>query len=100
MTSAIFTRAARQWARMRSDYDDHIKTMYDKALEQTGGVLVNKEGRRKGIDGLDLFYGQAAYAHKYASEELLDHWERVGRPTLSQFEQSWLLIQTLGELDG
>ena len=84
---------------MRSDYDDHILNLYNKALEGTGGVLVSKEGRALGIDGLDLFYGSALYARKYASEELLEHWEQVGRPTLTQYEQSWLLINTLGELD-
>lgn len=100
MTSAIFTRAAQQWARMRSDYDDHILTEYNKALEGTGGVLVNKEGRALGIDGLDLFFGSELRARKYASEELLGYWEQVGRPTLARFEESWLLIETLGELDG
>lgn len=84
---------------MRSDYDDHILNAYNKALEGTGGVLVNKEGRALGIDGLDLFFGPELRARKYASEELVEYWEKVGRPTLRQFEHSWLLVETLGEVD-
>jgi hypothetical protein len=95
MTSAIFAKAAEDWARMRADFDQHILASYNSALNRTGGVLVNKEGRRLGVDGLDLFYGSEVQARKYASEELLDHWEKVGRPSLAQYERTWLLIENL-----
>lgn len=90
MTSAIFKQAASDWARMRDDFEKHIEQAYNRALEGTGGVLVNKLGRALHIDGLELFTGPENRAMKYASEELKEHWKKHPRVTLAQYEHQWL----------
>lgn len=75
---------------MRRDYERHIEQAYNQALEGTGGVLVNKLGRSLHIDGLSLFTGSKERAYKYASEELIEWWNRHSRITLATFEQQWL----------
>jgi hypothetical protein len=90
MTSAIFTHAAQEWARMRHDYERYIEQAYNLALQDTGGVLVNKAGRARKIDGLDLFTGPQWRANKYASEELIDYWRLYPRMSLAEFELQWL----------
>lgn len=90
MTSAIFKQAAEEWARMRDDYERYIEQAYNRALNETGGVLVNNTGRALHIDGLDLFTGPQARAVKYASEELIDYWKQHPRVSLAKYESQWL----------
>lgn len=92
--SAIFMAAARLYAKMRTDYERYLEYSYDTALEGTGGVLVNKEGRALGIDGLDLFSGHKAYAMKYASEELHEWWKLNPRLTQAEYEAQWITGET------
>ena len=91
MTSTIFARAARDWAEMRQGYETYLRYAYETALEGTGGVLVNKEGRAKHVDGLSLFTGPRKLAEKYASEELLDYWKRFPRLSLEDYERNWVM---------
>jgi hypothetical protein len=88
--SAIFARAAEQWQDMRRDYERELSHQYLKALEGTGGVLVNKEGRALGIDGYTLLSGPLARAQRYASWELQEWWESHPRLTLAVYESQWL----------
>jgi hypothetical protein len=88
--SAIFSRAAEQWATMRSDYERYVDDAYNKALEACMGVLVNQEGRQAHIDGYSLFTGPAIRAYRFASWELQEHWQRVPRLTLDAFENQWV----------
>lgn len=88
--SAIFTLAAEAWRDMRSAYDSHVEHAYAAALEATSGVLVNAEGRALGIDGYTLFSGPLIRARRYASWELLEHWQSTPRLSLEQFEEQWL----------
>lgn len=88
--SAIFDIASRQWQDMRSDWERHTEAAYNRALEATGGVLVNAEGRAKHIDGYDLFTGPAIRAYRYASEELTTYWARYPRLSMNDFEQQWV----------
>lgn len=74
---------------MSSDYLDYVDDAYDKALEGTDGVLLNKAGRALHLDGYDLFRGPRSRAEKFASEELLEWWERVPRLSLAEYEQQW-----------
>lgn len=90
MSSAIFARAAYDWAMMRRDYERHIEQAYNQAVEGTGGVLVNKLGRSLHIDGLTLFTGSKERAYRYASEELIEWWSHHSRITLATFEQQWV----------
>jgi hypothetical protein len=52
--------------------------------------LVNKAGRAIGVDGDDLFTGPGGYAAKYASEELMEWWQKHPRLTLARYEIQWL----------
>lgn len=88
--SAIFDLASRQWADMRSEYERYVEAAYNKALDATGGVLVNAEGRAKHIDGYDLFTGPAIRAYRYASEELTNYWAHHPRLSMADYEQQWL----------
>jgi hypothetical protein len=92
--SAIFEAAARLYAKMRTDYESYLEYTYNTALDGTGGVLVNSQGRALGIDGLDLFSGHKAYAMKYASEELLDWWKLNPRLTQAEYEARWITGET------
>lgn len=95
--SAIFKEASRQWTEMRADFDRYLQHEYSRAVEMTGGVLVNKEGRAEHIDGIDLFTGPIATANKYASEELKEYWEAYGRISLKGYEERWLAERLASE---
>lgn len=88
--SAIFELASRQWADMRYDWERHVEAEYNKALEHTGGVLTNMEGRALHIDGYDLFTGPAIRAYRYASEELTDYWAHHPRLSMTDYETQWV----------
>lgn len=88
--SLIFEEAARQYRLMKEDWWAHVDAAYRLAETETNGVLVNKAGREKGIHGTALFTSNHAYAMKYASEELKDHWLTYPRPSLQKFEEQWL----------
>ena len=75
---------------MRSDFLGHVDNEYDKALEACSGVLVNKEGRSRHVDGYTLFTGSKQRAMRLASEELLEYWLTNPRLTLEDFELLWL----------
>lgn len=75
---------------MKHEYDLARDAAHGLAETETNGVLVNREGRSKGITGEALFSGPEAYARRYASEELLDHWTRHPRPSLASFEAQWI----------
>lgn len=63
---------------------------YFAAEEACNGELLNKEGMRKDIHPRSLFKNQEARALKYASEELLRHWQVVGRLTVEQYRADLL----------
>lgn len=88
--SAIFAEAASKWSEMSMDFMAYVDDAYSKALEATAGVLVNAAGRAKHIDGYILFRSNRAFARKYASEELLEHWETAPRLTMAEYEQQWM----------
>ena len=88
--SAIFTKAAEQWAEMQRDFISYRDDAYWLALEATRGVLVNAAGQRMHIDGYTLFVSARKYAERYASEELLAWWANNPRLTLPEFEARWI----------
>lgn len=89
MASVIFAHAADMWHQCRDEFEDYVAEAYRRAERATNGHMVNREGRAKGVTSLSLFTGQAARAHRYASEELLDHWRAHPRLTFAQFEEQW-----------
>lgn len=49
------------------------------------GTLLTPAGERAGIDPRRLFVGPRAYAHKWASEELIWWWEANGRLSFEEY---------------
>jgi hypothetical protein len=47
--------------------------------------MLNKAGKAAEIDERSLFTGPESRARRYASEELLNHWESHPRPTSAYF---------------
>ena len=88
--SAIFAKAAEQWAEMQRDFASYRDVAYWQAVEATNGVLVNVLGQRMRIDGFTLFQSARKYAEKYASEELLAWWAANPRLTIKEFEVHWV----------
>jgi hypothetical protein len=88
--SAIITAAFAEWRECRAEYNDLLYAAYERAEEETNGALLNADGRAQSIDALSLFMGNETRAHRYASSELLEHWERYPRVTFSSFERQWL----------
>lgn len=91
--SVIIENAFARWRECRSEYNELLYAAYEFAARETNGALLNAEGRAKDVDSLSLFMGNQSYAHKYASEELLEHWQRHPRVTFAVFEQQWLSSQ-------
>jgi hypothetical protein len=87
--SAIFERAARQWAAMRSEYGDYLEAHIAAAYRATNGVLLNARGRTAGVSEERLFLAGSAFAAAYASEELRDFWATTPRMTVRDFERAW-----------
>jgi hypothetical protein len=71
-------------------YHDEVDRLYFVAEEQTRGAMLSPAGKRAGIDPRSLFKGSEARARKYASEELLQHWDDYGRLTLEDYRASLL----------
>lgn len=87
--SAIFERAAREWAAMRSEYGDYLEAHIAAAYDATNGVLLNARGRAAGVTEERLFLAGGAYAAAYASEELREFWATRPRLTVEAFETAW-----------
>ncbi|HEY6275588.1 MAG TPA: hypothetical protein VIX86_04580 [Streptosporangiaceae bacterium] len=52
-----------------------------EAESATKGNMLSKAGKAAGIDERSLFTGPESRARRYASEELLNHWQTHHRPT-------------------
>lgn len=87
--SAIFARAAVEWAAMRDEYGVWLEAHTAAAVEATNGCLLNRRGLAAGIDSGRLFTASPVFADAYASRELRDFWARSPRLTLAAFEAAW-----------
>ncbi|WP_125775349.1 hypothetical protein [Antribacter gilvus] len=94
MGSPIFDHAARQWVEMRQEFDLVVQAAYEAAETSTRTVLLNRRGLAAGIDPFTLITGPYSRVEAYASHELVEHFERVGRPSLERFEREWLAART------
>jgi hypothetical protein len=56
------------------------------AENATKGNMLNRSGKAAGIDERSLFTGPESRARRYASYELLEHWQSHPRPTARMFE--------------
>lgn len=91
--SLIYERAGEIHREMSREFDLAVEAAYAEAETETNGYMVNKEGRSKGIRGIDLFTGSETNAYRYASDELIAHWMQTPRLTKTAFERQWLSIR-------
>jgi hypothetical protein len=87
--SALIREGFAAWRECRSAYDELLHSQYQLAEDRTHGVLLNAEGRRKGVDPWRLFTSNLAFRNCYASEELQDHWRDHPHQTFAKFESHW-----------
>ena len=87
---SIVSDAIETWRECRADFEDYRLAEYDRVEEATRGTLPNRRGKRAHVDALSLFMGNAARAHAYASDELIEWWQSNPRPTYESFERQWV----------
>lgn len=86
--SLIFDSAAVEYRRVRQEYQAHLEAQVAAAVDECNGALLNARGKAAGIDPFTLFKGPGVRAAAYASEELLDFWQRHTRLTWTAFERA------------
>lgn len=84
--SVFFELAAQRYHEVREAYELYRENQYERALNDLGGVLLNRDGIARGIDTYSLFIGSRARAERWASEELIEWWRSHGRLTYRDFE--------------
>jgi hypothetical protein len=67
----------------RDAFDELAEQAFLRAEAECRGELLNLDGRRADIDPRSLFRGQWVRAQKYASEELLTHWQHPDTPRIT-----------------
>jgi hypothetical protein len=70
----------RMFAR-RLAHAEEVDRAWLEAEAATKGNMLNKAGKAADIDERSLFTGPESRARRYASEELLNHWQAHHRPT-------------------
>jgi hypothetical protein len=74
-------RRRHRYTARKIERDELVEYYYLRAEQATKGNMLNARGRASGINERTLFRGPSRRAYKYASEELLNHWREVERPT-------------------
>jgi hypothetical protein len=69
----------------RVERAEEVDRAWERAESATRGNMLNKAGRAADIDERSLFTGPESRARRYASEELLNHWQASPRPTAAYF---------------
>lgn len=87
--SPIFAYAADQYRQMRREFDDVLEAAYVAAEQGAHGSMLNSAGRSAPIDPYSLLTGPWSRVLKYASPELIEWFEEVGRPSVTEFEREW-----------
>src|SRR6516165_3526490 len=77
--------AALRIAGFRSEHEAAVEAAYLEADRETRGNLLNRAGIAQGVSEQSLFTGSEARARRYASVELLNHWETHHRPSGSMW---------------
>lgn len=76
-------------ARQREAVDewrDEVYRQWLHAESATNGYMLNKAGKRKGIDERRLFTGNQRLVDRYASDELREYFDAHPRPTRARFD--------------
>jgi hypothetical protein len=74
-----------RWDAAVMEWLDYAHAQWLAAEHFSRGHLLNKAGLAAGVDPRDLWTGPTARAARYASEELLDFWDRHPRITRTQY---------------
>jgi hypothetical protein len=74
-------------AEVRAEYEELLYSAYLRAEETCNARLLNRRGEAAGIDPISLFMGSSIRARAYASEELLEHWQKYPRITFESYER-------------
>lgn len=69
----------------RAAFRELAELAYYRAEDDCRGALLNPEGERRGVNPRNLFMGTRAFAHKWASEELIWWWEQNGRLSYEEY---------------
>lgn len=80
-------RAADKRRRLAQEWSDHLYRQWLAAEGETNGYMLNKLGKRRGVDERTLFTGNRARIRKYASDELLEFFDSHPPLTRGQFER-------------
>lgn len=67
--------------RRKMAHAEEIDRAWLEAEHATNGNMVNARGRARGITDRELFTADERTARRYASDELLGHWQTHHRPT-------------------
>lgn len=70
----------------RLEHEEAVEYAYVTAERETRGSMLNRKGEARGINPRSLFTGSEDRARRYASEELLEHWQKHGRPTRAMMQ--------------
>lgn len=74
-----------RWDEAVTEWLDYAHAQWLAAEQACRGHLLSKAGHTAGINPRDLWTGTTARAARYASEELLDFWDRHPRITRTQY---------------
>lgn len=88
--SAIFRNAAYQYREMRQEFELVLEAAYAKAEQGAHGKMLNALGRSERVDPWSLMMGPWRRVEKYASPELIEWFQQHPRPSVSDFETSWM----------
>lgn len=69
----------------RLERHEEVDRRFVEAEAATNGYMLNRAGKAQDIDEKSLFTGPESRARRYASDELLRHWESHPRPTTAYF---------------
>jgi hypothetical protein len=69
----------------RNERAGEVERIYLAAEAQTKGNMLNRRGREAGVDERTLFRGPESRVRRYGSEELLNFFDEVPRPTEAYF---------------
>lgn len=86
---SLISQAFSDWRECRAEFELYLESAYERAADATNDRLLNEAGRRAGVKPVSLFMGPAVRAYKYASPELIEHWERYPRMPYQEFERQW-----------
>ena len=79
-------RRRQRWTARKFERAEAIDRAWLEAEAATKGNMLNRRGQESGISERSLFTGPESRARKYASEELLNHWQTHPRPTEAYFQ--------------